>query len=207
MKEKRIIQLSKLLATVLYPLFAPLWVVLGLFWFSYMRMFSPFFKAHIITIMVIFTIIIPHLSYNLVRLVMRWTHLQASHREHLHLPYVLTLISYATCLVIMLHNNVPSFFRGIVLTALVAQGVCVLINMWWKISTSMVGMGGMLGALNAFSILFSYNPTLPFCGLLILAGALGTSCIVLRQHTLSQVLAGFVLGYAAAMLFIMKEWV
>ena len=129
-----------------------------------------------------------------------------SHREHRHMPYLVTLLSYGACLVIMTKMNTAMFFRGVVMSALICQIVCVIINAWWKVSTHMVGMGGLVGALNAFSILFFYNPVWPFCALLLLSGALGTSRIILRQHSLAQVLVGFGIGYLCTMTFILMSW-
>jgi membrane-associated phospholipid phosphatase len=122
------------------------------------------------------------------------------------MPYVVALLSYAACLTIMTKMNTAMFFRGVVMAALISQIICITINAWWKVSTHMVGMGGLVGALNAFSILFFYNPVLPFCVLLLLSGALGTSRIVLRQHSLAQVLVGFGIGYICAMVFILISW-
>ena len=120
--------------------------------------------------------------------------------------FAVTLLSYGACLVIMTKMNTAMFFRGVVMSALICQIVCVIINAWWKVSTHMVGMGGLVGALNAFSILFFYNPVWPFCALLLLSGALGTSRIILRQHSLAQVLVGFGIGYLCTMTFILMSW-
>ena len=98
------------------------------------------------------------------------------------------------------------FFRGVVMAALISQVICVMVNAWWKISTHMVGMGGLVGALNAFSILFYYNPVFPMSMLILLSGILGTSRMLLRQHSLAQVLAGFAVGYMCAMTFILLSW-
>lgn len=206
MNEKRLIQAAKLLSQLFPPLYCPLWIIFGLFCFSYLRMLPWSYKIFILVLVYIFTIFIPHMGINLFRIFKKWTHWQLSHREHRHMPYVVALISYSACLVVMTKMNVAMFFRGIVMAALIAEIICVTINAWWKISTHMVGMGGLVGALNAFSILFFYNPVWPFCGLLLLSGALGTSRIILRQHSLGQVLAGFAVGYVCSMTFILICW-
>lgn len=206
MNEKKLIQTAKVLSSLFSPLYAPLWIIFGLFFFSYLSLYPWSYKFFILILVYVFTIFIPHMGINVFRMFKKWTHWQLSHREHRHMPYILTLISYGTCLVIMTKLNVAMFFRGIVMAALVSQIICVTVNAWWKISTHMVGMGGLIGALNAFSILFYYNPVFPFCGLLLLSGALGTSRIILRQHSLAQVLVGFAVGYVCAMTFILISW-
>lgn len=206
MRDRHLIRTAKVLSSLFSPLYAPVWVFFGLFMFSYLKMLPWMYKLVIMFIVYFFTVFIPTVGITLFRVFKRWSHLELSHREHRHLPYVVTLLSYGACLVLMTEMNVAMFFRGVVMAALISQIICITVNIWWKVSTHMVGMGGLVGALNAFSILFFYNPIWPFCGLLLLSGALGTSRIILRQHSLAQVLVGFAIGYACAMTFILCCW-
>jgi membrane-associated phospholipid phosphatase len=41
-----------------------------------------------------------------------------------------------------------------------------------------------------------------FMGLFIIAGLVGTSRLILRRHTLYQVIAGFLLGFLVSFLFV-----
>lgn len=206
MRDRYLIRTAKVLSSLFSPLYAPVWVFFGLFMFSYLKMLPWMYKLLILFIVYFFTVFIPTVGITLFRVFKKWSHLELSHREHRHLPYVVTLLSYGACLVLMTEMNVAMFFRGVVMAALISQIICIIVNIWWKVSTHMVGMGGLVGALNAFSILFFYNPIWPFCGLLLLSGALGTSRIILRQHSLAQVLVGFAIGYACAMTFILCCW-
>ena len=58
----------------------------------------------------------------------------------------------------------------------------------------MAAIGGLVGALLVFSQIFIFNPIYPLCLILIVAGLLGSSRIILRQHTLPQVVGGFLIG-------------
>lgn len=206
MNEKRLIQAAKVLSAVFSPFYAPIWAFVGLFLFSYLRLLPLGYKALILIMVYCFTIFIPRVSINLFRRINKWTHWQLSHREHRHMPYVLTLVSYSTCLVLMSSMNMAMFIRGIVMAALVAQVICVILNMWWKVSTHMVGMGGLVGALFSFSYLFFFNPLPGACGLIILSGLLGTSRMILRQHSLAQEIVGFVIGLVCSVIFILLSW-
>ena len=206
MDNKQLIRIAKMLSTIFMPLYAPIWVIVSLFVFTYLSLLPWGYKIFILCIVYIFTIGIPVMGISVVRMFKKWTHLELSHREHRHMPYVVTLLSYGACLVLMTKINTAMFFRGVVMAALISQIICVTINSWWKISTHMVGMGGLVGALNAFSILFMYNPVVPISLLILLSGALGTSRMLLRQHSLAQVLAGFAVGYGCAMVFILLSW-
>ena len=205
--ERRLIQIAKILSTVFSPLYMPILAFLWLFFFSFLRMYPMQYKLLVLLIVFTFTIFIPHFSIGLFRRLNRWTHLQLSHREHRHMPYVLTLLSYSACLLLFTRMNTAMFFRGIILSALAAQIICVVVNIFWKVSTRMVGIGGLLGIIIAFSDIFMYNPVWPTCGLLLLSGAQGTSRMVLRQHTLSQVLVGFLIGFFCSQLFLLFAWI
>ncbi len=206
MNEKNIIRTAKILSAIFSPFYVPIWVIFGLFVFSYLRMLPIEYKIFILSMVYIFTIFIPKTGINLFRVINKWTHMQLSHREHRHLPYILTLISYATCLIIMTRFNVAMFFKGIVMAALVSQMICAVVNAWWKISTHMVGAGGLVGSLVAFSSIFYFNPVVPVCVLILISGALGSSRIILRQHSVAQVGVGFVVGIICSMFFILINW-
>lgn len=206
MNNRKLIQIAKVMSSLFMPLYSSMWVFFGLFLFSYLKMLPWGYKLFIICLVYFFTVFVPTLGISLFRIVKKWTHLELSHREHRHMPYIVTLLSYGACLVVMTKMNTAMFFRGVIMSALISQIICVTVNAWWKVSTHMVGMGGMVGALNAFSILFFYNPVWPFCALLLLSGLLGTSRIILRQHSLAQVLVGFGIGYACTMTFILISW-
>ena len=81
--------------------------------------------------------------------------------------------------------------------------ICAIINSWWKISTHTAAIGGVAGGLFAFGEIFAFNPVGWLCLVLIIAGLLGTSRMILRQHTLSQVLSGFGVGLVTAALTIL----
>ena len=61
-----------------------------------------------------------------------------------------------------------------------------------------VGKGGVLGALMALSWLFTYNPVWWMCLVILVGGLVASSRMILRQHSLSQVVGGFLVGVVCA---------
>ncbi|MBR3093941.1 MAG: hypothetical protein IKG99_13095 [Bacteroidaceae bacterium] len=206
MTDKQQIQMAKVLSMVFSPFYVPVWSLIGLFLFSHLKLFPLYYKLYVLFVVFCFTVLIPWLSIFVFQRTNRLSRWQMSHRRNLHVSYVLTLISYATCLLLMYKTHVPLLIRNIVVAALVAQVICTLVNLKWKISIHMVGMGGLTGVDFALSNLFFFNPLLPGCILIMLSGLVGTSRIILRQHTLLQVVAGFAVGFACAMLFTLSTW-
>ncbi|MBQ2130894.1 MAG: phosphatase PAP2 family protein, partial [Prevotella sp.] len=56
----------------------------------------------------------------------------------------------------------------------------------------------------AFSFKFAFNPVWWLCLVLILAGMVGTARMILRQHSLFQVVMGFLTGFFCAFYMILK---
>jgi membrane-associated phospholipid phosphatase len=99
--------------------------------------------------------------------------------------------------------HMPHFMISIVIAALMVQIICALINVWWKISTHTAAIGGVGGALFAFAEYLDFNPVWWLCVVFIVAGILGTCRMVLRQHSLSQVVGGFWVGFVCAAIAIL----
>ena len=135
-----------------------------------------------------------------------WTLLELGRQEKRMVPYVISILCYASCYTLMEITHIPHFMSIILMAALAIQMCCVVINIWWKISTHTSAIGGVAGALQAFAVLFSFNPLWWLCLVFIVAGMVGTSRMILRQHTLWQVVAGFLVGQAVAFSLIMLNY-
>ena len=207
MNQKYLITAAKIYSAVFSPFYAPFWAFMWLFIFSYLRMWPLGYKVFVISIVLLFTVIIPRVTIDLFRRVNKWTHWQLSHREHRHMPYFITIARYIACLVLFMQLNTALFMRGMILATLVTSLICAIVNIWWKVSTHMAGMGGLFGTVIAFSYLFYFNPIVPMCCMLLLAGLMGSSRMLLRQHSLSQVIIGFLIGAFVTMVFILLAWI
>jgi len=121
-------------------------------------------------------------------------------RKKRYVPYLLTIISYVFCMLMMRKLNIPWYMSGIILTALLMMLISIILNLKWKLSEHMLGMGGIVGGVVSFSALFGYNPVWWLSLFILIAGVLGTARIILQHHTLSEVLTGFVVGFICALL-------
>ena len=136
----------------------------------------------------------PSLLIHLYRKLQGWTSKELGRKERRLVPYIISILCYFGCFFFMEYRNTPRVISIILVAALVIQMICAFINIWWKISTHTAAIGGFFGALMALSFIFDFNPTWWLCFILVLAGAVGTSRMILRQHTLSQVVLGFLTG-------------
>lgn len=194
---------ARIISALFMPFYLPLVGLIALFMFSYLSMLPLAYKIYVLAVVYLFTILMPTLLIYLYRRFHGWSLLELGKRERRMVPYVISILSYIACLYVMDSNHIPHFMGAIVIAALMIQIVCAIVNAWWKISTHTAAIGGMVGALFAFGEIFGFNPVWWICVGIGIAGLLGTSRMILRQHTLSQVVMGFIAGFFISALSIL----
>ena len=200
MKEKNIIFTARIMSMIFTPFYLPIVGLIALFIFSYMSLLPMMYKLVMLAMVYLLTVVAPSLLIHLYRLCQGWTSHELGRKERRLVPYIISIVCYFACFFWMEYRNTPRVISIIVVVALTIQMVCALINIWWKISTHTAAIGGVAGGLVSYSIAFSFNPLWWLCFVLILAGAVGTARMILRQHSLSQVVGGFLIGAACAIL-------
>ncbi|KGF38806.1 MAG: hypothetical protein KH425_06645 [Prevotella bivia] len=202
MNVKTIILAARIISMLLTPFYLSVVGVLAIFSFSYLSMFPWQAKLSLVLLTYAFTVLIPSILIHLYRQYHGLTLFQLGHREKRMIPYVISILCYSLCLYIMDWLHLPHLLTAILTAALVIQILCAIINVWWKISTHTAAIGGVTGSLIGFSFLFSFNPMWWLCLVILLSGLVGSSRIILRQHSLSQVSMGYFLGIASSYLTI-----
>ena len=121
-----------------------------------------------------------------------------SRKERL-IPYITGTIYYAVAVYHVIYTHEPRwlvmFFAGGALACLIST----VVNCRWKISAHMAGMGGLMALLwqiNAMELEIISSPWMMLYILIaiFLSGMLGSARLMLKRHTLPQVLAGFLNG-------------
>ena len=194
MKEKDIVMMAKVLSAVFNPFFLPVVGLLALFIFSYLSLLPWEAKLYILILVATFTILLPTTLIRLFRRWRGWSVADISLRERRIVPYIIAIICYLLCYHII---------GSVVMASLMIQVVCAIINHWWNISTHTAAIGGVAGAIIAFAEIFSFNPIWWLSIVLLLAGMVGTSRMILKRHTLAQVVTGFLIGMACAILAVL----
>ena len=180
------------------PFYLPLVGLVALFLFSYMSLLPLAYKLPMLLTVYLFTILLPSVLIHIYRRYQGWSTTELGKKERRIVPYIISIVCYFGCFFLMEYRNTPRVISIILVAALIIQMVCAFINIWWKISTHTAAIGGVAGALMAFAFIFMFNPIWWLCIVLLLAGAVGTSRMILRQHTLAQVVMGFVAGWFIA---------
>lgn len=200
--DKTMLRVARITSIVFTPFSIPFLAFLVLFLFSYLRIMPILYKGIVLGIVYCFTILTPTITIFLFRKINGFARQELSERKKRYVPILLTIISYVFCLLMMRKLNIPWYMTGIIFVSLVISIICILVNLKWKLSEHMAGMGGIIGGLVSFSALFSYNPVVWLCLFNLIAGILGSARIVLGHHTLGEVLSGFVVGLVCSFLIL-----
>ena len=200
--DKTMLRVARITSIVFTPFSIPFLAFLVLFLFSYLRIMPILYKGIVLGIVYCFTILTPTITIFLFRKINGFARQELSERKKRYVPILLTIISYVFCLLMMRKLNIPWYMTGIIFVSLVISIICILVNLKWKLSEHMAGMGGIIGGRVSFSALFSYNPVVWLCLFILIAGILGSARIVLGHHTLGEVLSGFVVGLVCSFLIL-----
>ena len=125
-----------------------------------------------------------------------------SNKERI-LPLAFTLIPYILSVYFLIKLPIPFVIAAFMLGASLIVASCLIISYWWKISIHMVGVGGLVGFIIAFSIRL-YTDVLPYLLISIfIAGLLASARLYSKAHKPIQVYSGFALGFIIMLLVIL----
>ena len=221
MNEQNFIKASQILCNIFSPFLLPVVGMLALLSFSYLSLLYWSEKIYILIIVILFTLLLPA---TLTRLYNKHQEDKANEKQQEEkaienqqaekaidnekndgklIPSVISILCYITCYYTLATNHVPYSIGSIVLASLMIQVLCSLINIKWNVSTHTAAAGGVTGAIVAFAEIFSFNPVWWLCVALLLAGVVGSNRIITQQHTLPQVVTGFLIGMICAIIAIL----
>ena len=110
-------------------------------------------------------------------------------------PYIYTIMAYVFW-AYFVHQvlHLPILILLIAIGATLALVAVTVINHWWKISAHLTGVGGLLGGICSFALIYGYLPITLIIITLISALILMYARLYLQAHTPLQVVCGLLLG-------------
>ena len=191
--------LARAMSNVFRPSYFPMLGFVLLLMFTYLSQLPWQFKAAILAMVYLFTLFLPAIGVYAFRRMRRLNVQQLTLHHNRLVPYVLHIICYGVLLRFLFSIHAPVFMGGIIVISLLVQCVCTVTTLWWKVSMHSAGVGAIMGALVAYSSIFHFNPVWWLCLALLVSGAVNSSRMYLRQHTLWQVLGGTLIGFACGL--------
>jgi membrane-associated phospholipid phosphatase len=121
-----------------------------------------------------------------------------SNREERTMPYLFSFMAYVFWALFMWRTmQLPLFIVAMGIGSAISIFIILFINLKWKISAHVSGMGGLSGAIFGVCYRLAINPVWLFVIVLTISALVALSRIELKAHTPSQTLAGFVIGFLA----------
>jgi membrane-associated phospholipid phosphatase len=123
-----------------------------------------------------------------------------SRREERTLPYISTLVSYAFWVIFLwLILRLPLLLLAIGISVMVSVILITLINIRWKISAHLAGIGALGGGVVGLAHRLSYNPIGLLFVVLVVSALVALARLQLKAHSPGQVTAGYLLGFATVL--------
>jgi len=188
--------LTKTFSFLLHPLLMPtIGILILMYSNSYIAFIPESAKKMIIILTAVGTFLLPALMIPIFMLRGMVTEIQMDDRRERLFPLAITLIFYILTFVLFIRIPVYRLIHAFMLGTLLSLLAGFLITFKWKISTHMIGLGG----LTAFILIVSLHLNiymLPHLILVILAsGIAGASRLYLNAHNATQVCVGFITGF------------
>jgi len=187
---------AKIISIIFHPLLIPIIGLLIIFnTSSYINYSIPYdLKIAIITLVGTSTFVIPVLISLLLLHKKMINSLEMQTQKERIIPYGFTIIFYIFTLSMLKEAAIPPLIFKFVIGATLSVMVAFLVNFKWKISTHMIGIGGLVGALICVSTILEIYLTSYIVLALIIAGLIASSRLILKAHNQLQIYVGFVVG-------------
>ncbi|HPW90422.1 MAG TPA: hypothetical protein PLJ40_03305 [Paludibacteraceae bacterium] len=194
-------KIAQLFSFVFMPYVTPIYAVLMLVNMWYTRLlFDDYQRLMIVFSITLFTAIIPALTTTILIYTGMVSDFYIINRKERTWPYIITFLSYLACVSFLVWIGIGKWVVLLALGTTFGVVIISLVNLAWKISAHMSGMGGLCGAIFAASFLFHTNPSWLFITIILLSGLVAWSRLELKAHTPGQLIAGFLVGFLGTFL-------
>jgi hypothetical protein len=202
-------RIARFFSYLLHPMFIPIYGY-SILLFTDNR-FSYFFtlkvKMLLLAIVFTFTCLLPLINLLILRRLKLIQTIHIDEQKQRTFPYMVTTVFYFGMAYLIWDFSLPFIYKYLILAGALCIIVTTLINLRWKISAHMMGIGGLTGAAFMVSILLQKNFLIIICLLFACAGILGFSRLRLNSHTPAQIYVGYILGGFLTFLFLFLMYI
>ncbi len=202
--EKR---LAQVISIVFHPLLLPTYTYALLFtlpvYFAFVL--SPESRLTILGMIFLITCFFPaiFILFMVKRGIVQSVHMNK--REERTFPYMVTIIFFYVTFYLLKKIEIPAIYYYFAAAVTLLAVLTLIINMFWKISSHMVAIGGVFGLIVGLSFFLGIYFNGLIILLAILAGLIGFARLKTESHSPAQVYAGFFLGaVTTSVLFIIQ---
>lgn len=187
---------AKIISVILQPIFMTLFGTLMLLYGDiFLQELTVSSKIAILLIVFLTTTLVPATVVTLGMWMGRIHDTFMSDRTERTVPYLISLLGYIGGIICLHRIGLSFFYLAPMIGSAVAVLVVMLCNLKWKISAHLCGIGGVAGAIFAYSYIVCLSLLVLFSVWILLSGLVAWSRITLKAHTLGQVCCGWLVGF------------
>jgi membrane-associated phospholipid phosphatase len=189
-------QIAKAISYILNPLLMP---TIGIFLIFYSGTYLSYIpqegKNLILSIVFTGTFIVPLCFVPLYLYLKIIRNVEIEERSQRIIPYIITLVAFLCTFYLIRRIPIP-FINSYILAICLSLFVNTLILLKWKISTHLIGAGGIVSLI--IGLIFRMNADIVLLLILsiLLSGILGYSRLVLKAHAPKEIYLGFFVGFS-----------
>ena len=191
-------RLTQFISVILHPLFMPLYATYILLNSGSYLSFAVSKQMQTVIYLIVFitTYILPAISSLFLSRQGVIKSPEIESRTERSLPLFSAIVSYMAGLYLLLNLPLPKIFALLLSGGLLILIVAFIINLRWKISLHMLGIGGIFGLLLGFARILQANVFIPVIITAVLAGLLASVRLWRNAHTPAQIYIGFLTGFS-----------
>ena len=186
------------ISVLLHPLLMATYTCLLLFFGIHDTVYdflTPFDnKLRITFVVFMFSFVFPVVNILVLYKLKRIPSITLSEQKDRTYPYIVTALFYFGLFYLLMDVNIWPSIKLFIIGGGLAILLTALVNLKYKISAHMVGLGGLLGILISVSYLIKFNMTPYYVAVIVAAGITGTARLVLNEHRPAQLYLGFLMG-------------
>ena len=115
-------------------------------------------------------------------------------RQERRFPYLITAIFYFLTYNMFRQMQLSDMYIFYMMGAAFLLVIVVIVNLWWKISTHMIGMGGIFGLITGLALNLRMDMIFIIVTIILLSGIVGYARLKLNSHKPAEIYAGFLAG-------------
>ena len=186
----------KAVSFIFQPLLMPTYGIIVFLFTDLANFFMPVWKWFAIGGTFLFTALLPAMPILLMLKNGQIKDLYISKKEQRTFPYMFSIIAYVFWTIFLWRIlHLPHFFVAMGIGSILSIIIITIVNLKWKISAHLSGVGGLTGGVFAYSFIMGVNPVFSMIAMLFISALTAFSRIELKAHTPGQTLAGFTVGF------------
>ena len=187
--------MSKVISYLLHPVFMPFFgIIIILNSGTYISILDTSIIKALYLIVGTFTVIVPLGLLPIFYFTSIIKKIELNDRRQRIIPYLFTFISFYLAYILVKKLPVSSFISAYLFASCMTVLVILIISSFWKISTHMTGIGGLIGLILSLSYLLKTDLMYFLVVVILLSGFIAAARIYLKEHDLSQIYVGFFVG-------------